>query len=91
LKEDCRIHLLNEKPFVFEAHFEIVDNKLVVLNRIKIRNVDWTVWQNNRENLIKWIDTYEPDYSGFMTVQNKEYGEKYLNAINLYLEREKQN
>ena len=88
-KDDCRIHLLHENPLVYKVHFDIVDNKLIAINTIKYLNADWTVWQNNRKKFIDWIVNSHPDYSDFMNVQNKEFGEKYLKAINLYLEREK--
>lgn len=89
-KIDNRIQLLNQKPITYKVHFDIVDSKLIALNRYKYLQADWTIWQSNREEFIKWIDNFHPDYSGFMNAQNKEYGEKYLKAINLYLEREKQ-
>lgn len=89
-KIDSRIQVLNYKPITYKVHFDIVDNKLIALHRYKYLQADWTTWQSNREQFIKWIDHFHPEYSGFMNVQNKEYGEKYLDAINLYLKREEQ-
>jgi hypothetical protein len=86
-----RIQLLHKKPLVCKTHFEIVDNKLIAINRLKYLNADWNLWISKREKFIEWITNNHPDYSGFMNVQNKEYGEKYLKAINLYLEVEKHN
>ena len=85
-----RIQFLHEEPLTCKAHFEIVDNKLIAINRLKYLNADWNLWQSNREKFIEWIVSNHPDYSDFMNVQNKEFGERYLKILNLYLEREKQ-
>lgn len=87
-KTDQRIQLLNKEPITYQVYFDVVDYKLVAVNRYKYLQADWTLWQTNREEFIKWVDKFHPEYSGFMNVQNKEYGERYLNAIHLYLERE---
>ena len=85
-----RIQLLHEKPLVCKTHFEIVDNKLIAINRLKYLDADWNFWISKREKFIEWIANNHPDYSDFMNVQNKEFGERYLKVLNLYLEREKQ-
>jgi hypothetical protein len=90
-KNGYRIQLLHETPLVYKVHFDIADNKLVAINRTRYVNADWTLWQSNRDKFMQWVARYYPDCSDFMSVQNKEFGAKYLKVLHLYLEREKQN
>lgn len=52
------------------------------------KNFDLYQWSSRRDTLVKWIETYHPELSGFNFDMTKNGAENYLKSIELYEDKE---
>ena len=86
-KSDKRILFLHNEPTVWD---EILQFDGVAIARIARRNVTFndTLWVQNVNALLAWIDANHPELNGFINDQTRTGGMNYLKAIELYENRE---
>ena len=83
-KNDQRIIFLQDTSIIYKILINIIDNQIVKMQINDYLKFDFEKWQSRRDSLEVWIDSNHPELSGFLDVQTKEAGLKYMKAINLY-------
>ncbi|MFH6604579.1 hypothetical protein ACEZ3G_13910 [Maribacter algicola] len=86
-KMDKRILFLHEEPMVWNEIVRFDNNKIVKVERIEYEVFDVEKFLKNRDGLVSWVDENHPELSGFLYPQTKSVGMKYLQAIELYRNR----
>lgn len=83
-KKCDRIMLFNEAPITNLAYFEILNGKIMAINRYKYLDADWKKWTKNKEEFLQFVRTQIPEYNDMEKVQDLEYGQKFAKAIHIY-------
>ncbi|MDF1549341.1 MAG: hypothetical protein P1P88_16065 [Bacteroidales bacterium] len=83
-KIDRRIKFLQDTSIIYKIIIHIIDNQIAKMQITDYLQFDFEKWQSRRDSLKVWTDSNHPELSGFLDVQTKEKGLKYLKAINLY-------
>ena len=82
-----RFEYLGNNPLQSKHKFSFKDNRIVQTETIDYIGVDWIMWQNNRDTLIKWVDENHSELTGFAYDMTKNGGENYLKAITLFADK----
>ena len=80
-----RFAYLENNPLVCIKKYSFKEKKIIQIETINYINVNWSVWQNKRDTLVKWVENHHPDLSGFIYDMTRKGGEDYLKAMKLYL------
>lgn len=64
------------------------DGKICTIEIMDYENFDLYQWSSRRDTLVKWIETYHPELSGFNFDMTKNGAENYLKSIELYEDKE---
>lgn len=83
-KTDKRISFLHQEPIVTEQVFRFNNNKISSIETTKYVTFNDSVFVDNREKLLKWVENNHPELNGFIYDQTESGGMKYLKAIELY-------
>ncbi len=85
LKTDKRLLFLTQEPVVWNeiVHFND-NNKIVKVERTNYEVFNVSKFIKNRDTLVSWIGINHPELNGFLYPQTKSVGIKYLEAIQLY-------
>jgi len=86
-KIDKRIAFLQQEPFITNEILKFHNDKIVTIETEYIRFIEKT-WDKNKTDLLSWIDKNHPELTGFIHVQTKTGGMKFLKAIELYENRQ---
>lgn len=86
-KECQRILFLNEKPMVYKTKINFKDGRIVRLNTEQYVDLDFKNWQNNLNELSRWMNAHQPDLLGSQNELTIAGAQNYLTAIRLYKEQ----
>jgi len=87
-KIDKRIVFLHEAPIVTDQVIRFVNDKISIVETTKYVNFNDSIFVENRDKLVSWIDKNHPELKGFLYDQTEVGGRKYLKAIELYKSKE---
>lgn len=79
-----RIVFLNNDKLITKQYFVLKNNKISAIKTLSYENTNWETWQENKNNLLNWINKNKIDYPNFINIQNKSAAEQYLEAIRLF-------
>jgi hypothetical protein len=85
-----RIEFLHGENLDFVVRATIENRKISSISTVRYLNMDFDKWGEARDSLISWVDKEQKDLSGFMDIQNSEYANKYLEAIQLFCSTQKE-
>lgn len=85
-KMDRRISFLHEEPFITRQTITFLNEKI---KSVDTEYVDFneTTWEQNKIQLLSWIDKNHPELNGFIYDQTKSGGRNFLKALRLYENR----
>lgn len=83
-----RLKYLRNNPLITNQRLSFDSGKLTTIEIMDYENFDLYQWSSRRDTLVKWIETYQPDLSGFIYDMTKNGAENYLKSIELYEEKE---
>ena len=82
-KKDKRILFLLEEPFITNQLIRFQNDKILSVETTYV-NFDYPIWEQNKNELLSWIDKHHPTLNGFLYDQTETGGLKFLKAIELY-------
>ena len=82
-KFDKRIEVLHETPTVWKETLEFENHKIARIYRQNVTFND-SLWEQNRNQLLQWVDEHHPELNGFIFDQTEAGGLNYLKALELY-------
>lgn len=82
-KIDIRISFLQQEPFITNEILHFNDDKITAVET-EFVNFNEQIWNENRSELLRWINEKHPELNGFIHDQTENGGIKYLKAIELY-------
>ena len=83
-KMDKRIAFLHKEPIVTHQVIRFDGDKIVSIETTQYLVFNDSVFVQNRDDLLNWIDTNHPELNGFINDQTAYGGMRYLKAIELY-------
>lgn len=86
-KMDKRILFLNKEPIVTNQVIRFDNDKISVVETTKYVVFNDSIFINNREQLLSWIDKNHPELKAFIHDQTEAGGRRYLKAMELYNSR----
>lgn len=86
-KNDTRIQFLHEGPIITDQVFRFKDNKITSIETTKYVVFNDSLFVENRERFLGWMEKNHPDMNDFIYDQTPEGGLKYLKALELYTHR----
>jgi hypothetical protein len=85
IEKQCkRIDFLHKVPIKINIAFILQDNMIAKRLELSYDNVDWDFWFENKNKLTDFVKENHPGLLDFDKFQNKDYGKRFLNVINLY-------
>lgn len=82
--ESIRFKFLGNNPMQSKHKFTFKNNKISQIITYDYIDVNWSVWQQNRDSLISWVSENHPELNGFAHKMTKKGGEQYKMLIDLY-------
>ena len=80
-----RITFLAGEPLTTTMEFEFKNNEIFKINEISYdSSTDWNKWTNRRDSLVSWSKIHHPELGDFIFTQDKQNGDNYLKAIELF-------
>ena len=79
-----RFEFLENNPLVTKQKITFKENKIHKIEILENVDVNWELWTQKRDSLVKWTKKNQPELSGFINDMTKAGSEKYLKAIELY-------
>ena len=83
-KMDKRISFLHKEPIVTNQIIRFDNDKIMTIETTEYVIFKDSLFVENRERLLNWIDKNHPELNGFIHDQTESGGMKYLKAIELY-------
>tara|TARA_R110002049_G_scaffold275962_1_gene454105 strand:+ start:4633 stop:5220 length:588 start_codon:yes stop_codon:yes gene_type:complete len=83
-KMDKRISFLHKEPIVINQIIRFDNNKIMTIETTEYVIFKDSIFVENRDGLVNWIDKNHPELNGFIHDQTESGGMKYLKAIELY-------
>ena len=79
-----RFEFLKNNPLTCQHEFNFKSGKITKIENLDCINVNWEVWQRERDTLVSWIKVNHPELDGFIYDLSMKGAIDYLNAIELY-------
>ena len=83
-----RLEFLRHNPLITNQKLTFDNGKICTIEIMDYENFDLYQWSSRRDTLVKWIETYQPELSGFNFDMTKNGAENYLKSIELYEDKE---
>lgn len=87
-KIDKRILFLHEEPVVTNQVIRFDKDKIASIETTKYVVFNDSLFVKNRTDLLNWMDENQPQLKGFIYDQTEEGASKYLQALELYTNRQ---
>ena len=86
-KIDKRIEFLHHQPTIWKEEISFSEDRILKITRTNVV-FNASLWEENRNTFLSWVDEYHPELKGFIFDQTPEGAEKYLRAIQLFSNKE---
>ncbi len=83
-----KFEFLENNPLTCRHKFYFSSEKISKIENIDCIDADWKIWQSKRDSLVDWIKFNHPKLDGFIHDLSMKGAIHYLNAIELYENRE---
>lgn len=79
-----RNEFLKNPYMTCEYRISFMSGKISKIEELDCINVNWSIWQKERDSLVSWINKSHPELSGFVNNMTMKGSINYLKAIELY-------
>jgi len=79
-----RFEFLGNNPLTCRLKISFESGKLTKFENLDCIDANWTIWQERRDSLVRWISTHHPELDGFIHDLTMNGASNYLKAIALY-------
>lgn len=79
-----RYKFLKNNPLTCKRKISFKFGKISKIEILDCIDVDWTVWQKERDSLVNWVAANHPELDGFIFDLTMNGAQNYLKAIALY-------
>ena len=79
-----RFEFLKNNPLISKNKFHFKSGKINTIETIDFIDVNWELWQKERDSLVNWIKINNVELDGFIHDLSMKGAIDYLNAIELY-------
>ena len=79
-----RNEFLKNNNMTCEYKISFNSGKISKIEELECINVDWNIWQKERDSLTSWIKKNHPELDGFINDMTMNGSINYLMAIELY-------
>ncbi|MBJ6366532.1 hypothetical protein [Snuella sedimenti] len=86
--KSLRFEFLKNNPLTCEHRFHFKSGKITKIENLDCMDADWQIWQKERDSLVAWIKFNHPELDGFVHDLSAKGAMDYLNAIELYKNRQ---
>ncbi|PIB38460.1 hypothetical protein [Maribacter sp. 4G9] len=83
-QENLRNEFLRNNPLVYRVRVSFISDKISRLEDFDYIDVNWEVWNQNKDSLVNWIKNNHRDLDGFVNDMTMKGSMNYLKAIELY-------
>lgn len=83
-QDNIRNEFLKNNPLVYKVKVSFISEKISKLEELESINVNWAVWNQEKDSLVNWIKKNHPDLDGFVNDMTMKGSKNYLKAIELY-------
>ncbi|MEP1489039.1 MAG: hypothetical protein ABJK28_11480 [Algibacter sp.] len=82
--KSLRYEFLKNNPLTCKFKISFNSGKISKIEDLEFINVDWNIWQKERDSLASWINNNHPEFDGFIHDLTMKGAINYLKAIELY-------
>ena len=79
-----RNEFLKNNKMTCDYKISFNSGKILKIEEIECRDVDWEIWQKQRDSLVDWIKQNHPELNGFIHDMTMNGAINYLKAIEFY-------
>lgn len=79
-----RFDFLKNNPLTCKHKFYFKSGKINKIENLDCTDVNWEIWQKERDSLVNWTKLNHPELDGFINDLSMKGAKDYLNAIELY-------
>ena len=83
-QDNIRNAFLKNNPLKFKVQVSFAADKISKLEELDYIDVNWNVWNQEKEALVRWIKNNHPDLDGFVEDMTLTGAKDYIKAIELY-------
>lgn len=83
-----RYKFLKNNPLTCKRSISFKSGKISKIEILDCIDVDWTVWQKERDSLVNWVASNHPELDGFINDLTMQGAQNYLKSITLYKEKD---
>ncbi|MCM4162766.1 MULTISPECIES: hypothetical protein [unclassified Arenibacter] len=83
-QDNVRNEFLKNNPLVFKVKVSFTLEKISKLEELEYIDVNWEVWNQEKDSLVSWIKNNHHDLDGLVEDMTKKGSKDYLKAIELY-------
>ncbi|GMN11417.1 hypothetical protein MTsPCn9_09760 [Croceitalea sp. MTPC9] len=82
--KSVRYEFLKNNPLTCKRRTSFTSGKISKIEILDCIDVDWTVWQKERDSLVAWTTSNHPELNGFINDLTMKGAQNYLKAMKLY-------
>lgn len=82
-----RFEFLKNNPLTCRHRFYFESGKISKIETLDCEDVNWELWQKERDALVNWVKLNHPELDGFINDLSMEGAIDYLHAITWYKKR----
>lgn len=86
-QHNLRNEFLKNNPLVFQVKISFDSGKISKLEELEYIDVNWSVWNKEKDSLVSWIKDNHTELDGFVNDMTMNGSMNYLKAIELYKTR----
>lgn len=79
-----RYDFLKNNPLNYKHKLYFKSGKITKIEDVDFIDVNWQIWQNERDKLVNWVQENNPELDGFINDLSKKGAINYVKAIELY-------
>lgn len=82
--KSLKLEFLKNNPMNCSSKFYFKSGKIYKIEELDCSDVDWQVWQRERDSLVSWIRRNHPKLDGFVNDLSMKGAQNYIKAIEVY-------
>ena len=79
-----RFKFLKNDPLICKYKFAFNSGKIIKIENLDCIDVNWKLWQKERDSLVNWVKLNHPELDGFINNISAQGAKDYVKAIELY-------